>query len=83
MERNYLLERRREAATALATTREMAHYWDRRYASFMGTSLQLRPWFGWGDPPAGFEAADWVDVPPAPSNVRCSQQFYRGFSHFQ
>ena len=53
MERHYIKERMEEAYAAAAACREMAHYWQGRYNALDQVSLD-RPWFLWGEPPAGF-----------------------------
>jgi len=76
MERRYVKERMDEALAAAAACREMAHYWRSRYDALGEVDL-ARPWFSWGDPPAGF-VARWDSFQQPPPISLNNVPFLRG-----
>jgi len=76
MERRYVKERMEEAFAAAAACREMAHYWQERYRALDQVDLN-RPWFSWGDPPAGF-VTRWDSFQQTPPDDLNRLSFLRG-----
>ena len=76
MERRYMKERMEESFATAAACWEMAHYWQECYCALDQVDLN-RPWFSWGDLPAGFVAC-WDSFQQMPLANLNKLPFLRG-----